>query len=412
MSSSTVTYISVYTDFKPWRFYRGSDEEPSDVAPPSPNYVLGPDHPPSPNYVPDPEHPPLPVYIHEPEYPEYLVPSEDETPMEDQPLPDNDSPTALSPSYVSSDDDDDDDDADDEDEEASENEDDDMEEEHLTPTDSSAILVVDPVPSVGDTEAFETDESAPTPPSPRSPQITPIPFPSEANVARLLALPTPPPCPLTPLSSPLPQIPLPPLLVSSPPLPLPSPIVDSPTYVEAPPGYRATGIRMRAASPPLLLPSTIHKDEIPKANLPPQKRLCLTAPSLRRDRVREMGYGITDTWDEIVEAIQKIAPTTLEEANQRVTKLATTVRQDTNEFYVRFEDAQDDQDFLRARDGSEDRSAAIEAHVRTLEAQVATLMAQNSSLQTQLTTVLGRIQTLEARDPEPQDELAEAGSSC
>ncbi|GKG36646.1 hypothetical protein Tco_0444324, partial [Tanacetum coccineum] len=121
------------------------------VAPPSLNYVPGPDHLPFPNYVPDPEHPPLPVYVHEPEYLEYLVPSEDEAPMEDQPLPDDASPTTLSPGYVadsdpkedlkedhadypadggdgddeSSDDDDDGDDNDDEDE------DDDEEEEHL-----------------------------------------------------------------------------------------------------------------------------------------------------------------------------------------------------------------------------------------------------------------------------------------
>ncbi|GJU78780.1 hypothetical protein Tco_1275850 [Tanacetum coccineum] len=62
---------------------------------------------------------------------------------------------------------------------------------------------------------------------------------------------------------------------------------------------------------------------------------------------------------------------------------------------------------------SEDRSAAIEAHVRTLEAQVATLIApQTTSLQTQLTTTLGRIETLEAGDPEPQDRQAEAGNSC
>ncbi|GJV99879.1 hypothetical protein Tco_1555131 [Tanacetum coccineum] len=60
---------------------------------------------------------------------------------------------------------------------------------------------------------------------------------------------------------------------------------------------------------------------------------------------------------------------------------------------------------------SEERSAAIEAHVRTLEAQVATLIAQTTSLQTRLTTALGRIATLEARDPEPQDGPAEAGSS-
>ncbi|GKD40090.1 hypothetical protein Tco_1260297, partial [Tanacetum coccineum] len=38
-------------------------------------------------------------------------------------------------------------------------------------------------------------------------------------------------------------------------------------------------------------------------------------------------------------------------------------------------------------------------------------MARTSSLQTQLTTTLGRIHILEARDPEPQDELTEAGSS-
>ncbi|GJT83745.1 putative reverse transcriptase domain-containing protein [Tanacetum coccineum] len=65
--------------------------------------------------------------------------------------------------------DDDDDDADDEDKEPFEDEDDDKEEEeHLALADSSAIPVVDPVPSTGDTETFKTDESAPTP---RSPQI-------------------------------------------------------------------------------------------------------------------------------------------------------------------------------------------------------------------------------------------------
>ncbi|GKC72742.1 hypothetical protein Tco_1118625, partial [Tanacetum coccineum] len=57
-------------------------------------------------------------------------------------------------------------------------------------------------------------------------------------------------------------------------------------------------------------------------------------------------------------------------------------------------------------------SEAIDAHVTTPGAQVATLITQTTSLQTQLTTTLGRIETLEARDPEPQDGPAEAGSSC
>ncbi|GKF04917.1 hypothetical protein Tco_0035585, partial [Tanacetum coccineum] len=62
-----------------------------------------------------------------------------------------------------SDDDDDDDDTCDEDEEPTKDEE---EEEHIAPTDSSAVPVVDPIPSAGDTEAYETDESAPTPGSP------------------------------------------------------------------------------------------------------------------------------------------------------------------------------------------------------------------------------------------------------
>ncbi|GKE85414.1 hypothetical protein Tco_1559156 [Tanacetum coccineum] len=71
--------------------------------------------------------------------------------------------------------DDDDDDTNDEDEEPFEDDDDDddeEEEEHLALANSFDVPVVDPVPLVGDTKAFETDESAPTP---RSPQ-TKVPF--------------------------------------------------------------------------------------------------------------------------------------------------------------------------------------------------------------------------------------------
>ncbi|GKE19872.1 hypothetical protein Tco_1431384 [Tanacetum coccineum] len=219
-SSSTVTYISVYTDSELGRVFWGANEELSDggsprvivygydglpmqsVAPLSPDYVPGPEHLPSPDYVPGPDHPPSPVevpYVPEAEYPEYLVPSDAEAPLEDQSLPADASPTALSPGYVTdsdpdedpeedpeedhayypanggdgdddpSDDDGDDDDTDDEDEEPFEDEDDnEEEEEHLALADSSAVPVVDHVPSYGDTEAFETDDSAPTPRSPQT----------------------------------------------------------------------------------------------------------------------------------------------------------------------------------------------------------------------------------------------------
>ncbi|GJW99907.1 hypothetical protein Tco_0183821 [Tanacetum coccineum] len=91
-ASSAVTYTSVYTDSEPGRVFWGADEEISDGDVPR---VI--------NYVPVPEHPPSPIeypMIPEPEYPRYLVPSEDEAPMEDQPLPADASPVALSPGYV------------------------------------------------------------------------------------------------------------------------------------------------------------------------------------------------------------------------------------------------------------------------------------------------------------------------
>nr|GFB18358.1 hypothetical protein [Tanacetum cinerariifolium] len=121
-----------------------------------------------------------------------------------------------------------------------------------------------------------------------------------------------------------------------------------------------------------------------------------TESYLRRCRVKQTGYGITDTWDEIVDTLMEITPTTLEGVDQRVTELDTTIRQRTDEFEA----------------GSEDRSAAIAAHVRILEAHVAALIALTSSLQTQLTTSLRRIKILEARDPEPQEGPAEAGNIC
>nr|GEX51712.1 hypothetical protein [Tanacetum cinerariifolium] len=44
----------------------------------------------------------------------------------------------------------------------------------------------------------------------------------------------------------------------------------------------------------------------------------------RRHVPREVGYGITNTWDELVDAIQEGAPTTLEGVNARMTELAET----------------------------------------------------------------------------------------
>ncbi|GJY83724.1 hypothetical protein Tco_0497100 [Tanacetum coccineum] len=364
--SSAFTYTSVYTDFEPWRFQWVSDEE----APPSPDYVPGLEHPPSPNYVPSPEYPPSSVYPHTDVAspttlsPGYVADFDSEEDPEEDPEEDHadypaDGGDGDDESFNDDDDDDDDDDVEEDDK------DDKEEEDHSALADSSAVPTVDHVPSAEDAKAFETDKHAPTPPTsphriilfsetkPRTSWMfvqtqTPIPFPSKAEVDRLLALPTPPPSPLTQLSSPLPQIPSPQLHVSSPPLPLPSSPTTSPIYAEAPLGYRVAGIRIRAASRPLLLPSTSHMTDIPEAKMPPQKRACFTTPASRLEvgessaaAARRPGPTLEADLrrDGIVEAMMEIAPTTLEGVNQRVTELATTVRQDTDEFYVRFEDA-------------------------------------------------------------------------
>ncbi|GJR54519.1 hypothetical protein Tco_1405040 [Tanacetum coccineum] len=264
--------------------YDGLPMQP--VAPPSPDYVPGPEHPPSPDYVPSPEHPPSPVkvpYVPELDYPEYLVPFDAEAPLEEQPQPADTSPTALSPGYDGDDEpfDDDDDDTNDKDEEPFEYENDGEEEERLALADSSTIPVVDHVPSVGDTDALKTDEAAPTLiPSPRRhmamisvrPQ-TPIPFPSKAEVEILLALPIPPPSPLSPWSSLLPQIPLPPLPPTPSSLHLPPPVPTSlPLSLSPLPPLPAS----------LFIPPLVdHREDIPKAELPPHKRLCPTAPTSR-----------------------------------------------------------------------------------------------------------------------------------
>ncbi|GJT75655.1 hypothetical protein Tco_1042380 [Tanacetum coccineum] len=501
MASSGVTYTYISSDY----------EDPSDVGSPGVN-VYGYDgllmhqiDPPSPDYEPGPEEPeqaPLsPDYVPRPEYPKYLALSDEEVPIEDEPYAAADSPIALSRGYITDsnpkedpndesddgpvdypadgrDDDEDDndddssrDDANDEDEEEAFDEEE--EEEHLAPADSTAAasLVVDPIPFAEETEPFETDESAATPP----------------------------PSPLTPLSSPLPQIP-------SPRLSVPSPLATSPTYAEAPLGFKAAEIRLRTASPlpsptsppthdtlslpsPPLPPPVDRREDIPEADIPPWKRLCLTTPTSRFeegesltavatrqpglgatrttdygfvDRVygapkhhvpREVGYGIIDTWDELVDAIQEGSPTTLEGVNARVTELTETHERDTQDLYAHLEDAQDSQAHLSGRvviliedrqfhqqivimiedEARVSREAWAQAigcsagvhyelqayrahtHIQDLrissqEALTVTLVAQVSSLQSHLIAALGQIQALQARDPAHIDDPEDADS--
>nr|GEW84457.1 reverse transcriptase domain-containing protein [Tanacetum cinerariifolium] len=228
--------------------------------------------------------------------------------------------------------DDDDDDTDDEDEELFEDEEDDEEEEeHLALADSSAVPIVDPVLPARDTEALEANEPAPTPISPHT--IIPL---SQTRLRRARKTNRLEPSMSASMKACITRhaaLLLPPLLIPSLPLPLPSPLTTNLTDTGAPLGYRAAGIRIRA-----LLLSTSRITDIPEADEPPQKRACLTTlaleskveesfaagaakkpgpteSDLRRYMVDQTGYEITDTWDEIVDTLMKIAPTTLEEVD-------------------------------------------------------------------------------------------------
>ncbi|GKE31542.1 hypothetical protein Tco_1450864 [Tanacetum coccineum] len=346
-ASSAVTYISVYTNSEPGM----------PVASPSSDYIPGPEEPQTPP-VPqdDDEREPMfiqphdPDYVPEPMYPEY-IPLEDKHvfPAEEQPLPPVVSPTAESPGYVvesnpeedpeeyeddetkdgpvdypmdggeDGDDDDGDspgDDADDEDEEE--------EEEHLAPADS--VVVVPTVELVSPPEGTK-----PVTPPPSTDITTTgaritvrlqasISLPPEAEVERLLAMPTPPPSPpisLSPLSAGerLARIASIQALVDAVTAALPSsPLPPLPPSLYIPPPVDRT-------------------DDIPESERPPRKRSCLFALGSKH----EVEESSTARPIRVLE----IAPMTVGEVNTRVTELDELHEHDMQDLYALLEDAQD-----------------------------------------------------------------------
>ncbi|GKD23747.1 hypothetical protein Tco_1225450 [Tanacetum coccineum] len=457
-ASSAVTYTSVYTDSEPGRVFWGADEEISDggiprvivlgydglpmqpVAPPSPDYIPGPEDPQTPLVPQDEdEREPMfiqahdPDYVPEPIYPEYIpLEDEHELPAEEQPLPPVDSPTAESPGYVTESDpeedpeeyeddetedgpvdypmdggddgDDDDgdssrDDADDEDEDEDE-EDEEEEEEHLAPADSAVVVPTDePVSPPEGTEPVIPPPSTDITIGARitvRPQAS-ISLPPEAEVERLLAMTTPSPSPPISLSPPsagerLARCMAPPAH-SSPP-PVPSPLLPSsgcPTQIQtlriASTQALIDAVTAALPSPPLpplppslyIPPPVDRRDDIPESEQPPRKRLYLSTlgsryevgesstarptrgrgidygfvstvdAEERRQGIRDVGYGIRDTWVDPAEAVPEIAPMTVGEVNTRVTELAELHEHDTQDLYALLEDAQDSRSRISQR---------------------------------------------------------------
>ncbi|GKE67090.1 hypothetical protein Tco_1521251 [Tanacetum coccineum] len=143
----------------------------------------------------------------------------------------------------------------------------------------------------------------------------PTPFLSEEVAERVLALPTPPPSPLSPYSSPLPQIPYyhhfghqcPTAGHDRRGLTRPGPLFRCDPiwgcYTTPGPGYEV-GESSAVGTARQVGPATARADLYGFADM------LDAAPG--RQTSRELGYHITDTWDNLVGAIQEIAPTTLE----------------------------------------------------------------------------------------------------
>nr|GEW51179.1 retrotransposon protein, putative, Ty3-gypsy subclass [Tanacetum cinerariifolium] len=348
--------------------YEGADKELTDVgslrvivyeydglhmmsaAPPSPDYIPGPEEPQTPPAPQDEDEHELmfiqphdPDFVPKPIYPEY-IPLEEEhiLPTEEQPLPPIVSPTAESPGYVAASDPEEDseeyekdeiedgpvghpmdegDDGDDDDGNSSgydaDDKDEDEEEEHLTLVDSTSIS-----------------------------------FPLEVEVERLLAMPTLPPSPLTLLSPPsagerLARC-LAPATLPSPPLPpsLYPPPVDCSRYEVGESSTRGRGEDYGFAD--------------------------AVEAEMRHRGIREVGYGIRDTLIDPAEAVPEMEPTTLEKVNTRVTELVELHEHDTKDLYALLEDAQDG------------LSQTVHDELQTLRKKVYTEEYQLQTHQTQL----------------------------
>nr|GEW90205.1 reverse transcriptase domain-containing protein [Tanacetum cinerariifolium] len=373
---SWVTYIEVSNPFEDLSYIeslRADDYEHLELsrmqedpyvevafqAPPSLDYIPGPEEPeqapPLPDYVPGPEH------------------ANDEIVAEDQPYAEDASPTAQAPEYVPvpdleaypEEDDDEDpeedpvdypvdggDDGDDEEGSSKDDEDDDIdieadeeeEEEHPNPVESVVVTL-----------------PAADQPHLQRRQSLPVPAWSDSEVVRLLSMYTPPSSPLSPLSSTLPQIPFPPLPpILSPPLPVLSP-APPPSLIHSL-GYPAAMIRLRAEaastshSPPLPPPFILSptRSNVPSSAIPPPLPISAptSSPPLQLPSAREsssvvatrpagglmVDYGFVATMEREIRQL-----------GGYMREFETWFRRDTDEIYSRLDDEQSERQLLAGR---------------------------------------------------------------
>nr|GFD42954.1 hypothetical protein [Tanacetum cinerariifolium] len=80
----------------------------------------------------------------------------------------------------------------------------------------------------------------------------------------------------------------------------------------------------------------------------------------------EVGYGITDSWDEIVETLQGAPVSTNTELGGYVREFETRVRQDIDEIYTRLDDEQTERQLLAGRLNMLFRDRRAHAYTRQL----------------------------------------------
>ncbi|GJS43675.1 putative reverse transcriptase domain-containing protein [Tanacetum coccineum] len=334
-SHTTVTYTFVFikSDLPSWGFHlmEAYETEAPKAAPQSPEQA-----------------PLSPVHVSE--YPEYLEPSDDDIPAEDQQLPVDASPTARPPGYIA-DSEPIEDDSEEDPVDYPSDEEKEKEEEPSSLT-NPASPVPDSVPSSEEAELIKTDDPAVTPSLPHTYAAAPTP-------------PSPPPSPLSLLSSPLPRIP----------------------------------------SPPLPLPSPHRKEVIPEADMPPQKRDRFTIPSYRFE-IGESSAATAARQPRISLSRGTKIMTSLEEVKEDMTNLSSRQRLDSEEFYTRHRDAQDERALLHAQ------LLALRIEVKTLHDEVRVLQRQRIDDGERLTRHIqhehDRFREIErTRDAERQDGTAD-----
>ncbi|GKF09889.1 hypothetical protein Tco_0044113 [Tanacetum coccineum] len=290
-TSSAVTYTSISSDSDgpSWGIPLMNVGELPEMDPYEEVAQQGHASPLSHVYVPDPmeleNH--IPLYIPKLVYPEYHVPLNDDIQIEDQPYAADALPSALSLGYIAESDPEEDLEEDSEEDPIDfaidADDDEEEEEEHLAHV--VTLSTIDPISSIEETDLFETDESTDTPPPP------------------------PPP----------------------------------------PPAYRTTSrmfVRTRHLYHFLLRKRLLLTAPTPRFKIGGSS----TAAAARQPRstmARRVDYGFVDTLDASIRASEQKAMAVVESVNLRVNYQASVHRQESEEFQIRHQDAQDDHATLR-----------------------------------------------------------------